>query len=126
MPEISATELVEDIDTALRDAYHALRTALNKAEDLKMKMVRQPKANLFGSEHNEIYKMYIGLSNRFQEIREEIDDRSNLVQPKPSSPNPTPRVEEPPATGANSVVQRDESQLYTPVPVRFYVYSASV
>src|ERR1700679_4028837 len=80
MPEASTKRLVEDLDTALRDAYHVLRTALNKAEDVKMKMIRQPEANPFRPEHDEMYKMYLDLSKRFQEMHEEIRGRTILVQ----------------------------------------------
>lgn len=117
MPETSTKRLVEDIDTAIRDSYHALRTALHKAEDLKIKMIRQPETDLFGQEHDEMFKMYLDLSSRFQETREEIRGRSNLVRSQPPTPELTPRVEEPPAPEPIPTVKGRKGQPYVLVPV---------
>ena len=38
---ISTEELAEDIDGAVRDAYQAIRAALNRVEDLKMTPIGQ-------------------------------------------------------------------------------------
>ena len=119
MSETSTKRLVEDIDTATRNAYHALRTALHKLEDLKMKIIRKPEANLFGPEHDEMYKMYLDLSKRFQEMREEVHGRTNLVQSQPPTPEPAPRVEEPPATEPSPSIKRNKSRPYVLVPVSF-------
>ena len=120
MPEISTSSLVEGIDSAIRDAYQAIRTALHKVEDLKMEIIRQPAANPFGSEHDEMYQMYLDLSRRFQATREEIRERSNLVQPPPPTPTPepAPRAEQPPAL--KTPIKRDKHlQAYVLVPVSF-------
>lgn len=117
MSETSTKQLVEDIDTATRDAYHALRMALHKVEDLKMKIIRQPESNPFGPEHDEMHKMYLDLSKRFQEMREEIRDHSNLVQSQPPSPEPALHVEEPPVVTSSPIIKRSKSQPYVLVPV---------
>lgn len=118
MPETSTKQLVDDVDTALRGAYHALRTALHKVEDLKMKIIRQPEANPFGPEHDEMYKMYLDLSKRFRATREEIRDRSNMVYPPPPTPEPAPHMEEePPVTKPLSPGKRSKSRPYVLVPV---------
>lgn len=119
MPETSTKRLVEDLDTALRDAYHVLRTVLHKAEDLKMKMIRQPEANPFGPEHDEMYKMYLDLSKRFQEMREEIRGRTIPVQLQPPTPEPVPHFEEPPAEEPSPTIKRRKTQPYVLVPVSF-------
>jgi hypothetical protein len=96
MPETPTEKLVEDVDTAIRDAYHALRSALHKVEDLKMKIIRQPDTKPFGPEHDEMYKMYLDLSKRFQATREEIRDRTGQLQPRAPTPRaPTPRAPTP-------------------------------
>jgi hypothetical protein len=118
MAETRTKRLVKDIDTATRDAYHALRTALYKVEDLKMEIIQQPGDNPFGAEHDEMYKMYLDLSKRFQDLREEIRDRpGNLVQAQPSTPEPPPRVEVPPAAKPSPLARRRMSQPYVLVPV---------
>lgn len=117
MPEASTKQLVEDIDTAIRDAYHALRTALHKVEDLKMKVIRHPEANPFGPEHDEMYKMYLDLSARFQGMREDVHDRANLARSKSPTPEPPPCVAEPPAVKPNQTTKRSKIQPYVLVPV---------
>jgi hypothetical protein len=117
MPETSTKQLVDDVDTAIRDAYHALRTALHKVEDLKMKLIRKPEANPFGPEHEEMYRMYLDLSKRFQATREEIRDRSNLVQPPPPTPEPASLVEELPVAKPLSPGKRSQNRPYVLVPV---------
>lgn len=137
MAETSTKKLVEDVDNAVRDAYQAVRTALHKVEDLKIAIIRQPDVNTFGPEHDEMYKMYIDLSKRFQTIRDELSvrDNSSLVQPppqlppqpppRPPTPGPTPgpapdmdepRIVKPP-------VQRNKSRPYVLVPVGFVTLS---
>jgi hypothetical protein len=122
MPETSTKKLAGDVDTAIRDAYHALRTALHKVEDLKMKIIQQPdSANPFGAEHDEMYKMYLDLSKRFQTTREEIRDRSGQVQPRPPTPGPAPRADE--SCTVKPPVQRSKSRPYVLVPVGFVISS---
>ena len=121
MPEASTSELAEEVDTAIRDTYHALRTALHKLEDLKMKIIRHPQATPFEPEHDEMYKMYLDLSARFQTTREEIRERSGLVQPQ--SLTLVPRVEEQPIP--KSPVKRNlhkNLQPYVLVPVSLIVF----
>lgn len=122
MPETLTGKLAEDVDAAIRDAYHALRTALHKVEDLKMKMIRQPDVKPFGPEHEEMYKMYLDLSKRFQETREEIRDRSPTVQPQPPTPGPAPCTTGESRSG-KSPFQRSKSRPYVLVPVSFVVSS---
>ena len=119
MPDTSTKRLVEEIDTATRDVYQALRTALHKAEDLKMEIIRQPEGNPFGPEHDEIYKMYLDLSKRFQELREEICDRCDPVRSQPPTPEPAPHVEEPPALKPNPTAKQSGIRPYVLVPVSF-------
>jgi len=122
MPETSTEKLVEDVDTAIRDAYHALRTALHKVEDLKMKIIRRPDVNPFGPEHDEMYKMYLDLSKRFQTTREEICGRSGVVQPRLPTQGPAPRTDEPRIGKLPS--QRSKSRPYVLVPVGFVISSS--
>ena len=115
MPETSTERLTEDVDTAIRDVYHALRTALHRVEDLKMNIIRRQNITPFGPEHDEIYKMYLDLSKRFQETREEVRNRSDLTQPQPPAPGPAPRMDEP-RTG-KPPFPRSKSRPYVLVPV---------
>ena len=115
MAETSTEKLAEDVDTAVRDAYHALRTALHRAEDLKMKIIRQPDVKPFKPEHDEMYQMYLDLSKRFQEMRKEVRDRSGLAQLRPATPEPAPRTEEP--RTVKLPFQRSKSRPYVLVPV---------
>lgn len=137
MAETPTKKLVEDVDTAIRDAYCAIRTALHKVEDLKIGIIRQPDVNPFGPEHDEMYRMYIDLSKRFQTIREELSvrDRSAHAQPRPPTPGPAPNVDEPPKPPKpptmptphtspefptpKPLVQRSKSRPYVLVPVGF-------
>lgn len=125
MPETSTEKLAEDVDTAIRDAYHALRTALHRVEDLKMNLIRQPDVKPFEPEHEEMYKMYLDLSKRFQEMREEVHDRSHgLGQPQhptPEPPDPAPRTDEPRI--GKPPFQRGKSRPYVLVPVGFVISS---
>ena len=141
MPETPTENLVEDVDTAIRDAYHALRSALHKVEDLKMKIIRQPDTKPFGPEHDEMYGMYLDLSKRFQATREEIRDRTGQLQPRAPTPRaptpraPTPREPTPPAPipepaprtdeprTVESPFPRSKSRPYVLVPVGFLVFS---
>ena len=123
MPDTSTKRLVEEIDTATRDVYHALRTALHKAEDLKMEIIRQPEGNPFGPEHDEIYKMYLDLSKRFQELREEICGRCDLVRSQPPTPEPALHVEEPPALKSNPTAKQSKTRPHVLVPVSFTTHS---
>ena len=77
--DIQTSGLVEDVDIAIRDAYQALRTAVHKLEDLKMRVIRGPVVKPFGQEHDVMYKMYLDLSARFHVTREEICDRHSPV-----------------------------------------------
>jgi len=122
MPETSTEKLVEDVDTAIRDAYHALRTALHKVEDLKMKIIRQPDVNPFGPEHDEMYKMYLDLSKRFQTTREGIRGCGDLAQPRPPTQGPVPRTDEPRI--GKLPFQRGKSRPYVLVPVGFVILSS--
>ena len=45
MPEISTKQLIE-VDAAVLNAYRALRMALHKFEDVKLKNVRQPEPSV--------------------------------------------------------------------------------
>lgn len=135
MPETSTKQLVEDVDSAIRDAYHTLRTALHKVEDLKMQLMRQPESNPFGPEHDEMYRMYLSLSERFQATREGIRDRSHgvtesgpsqtpespvvqtPVQPRSSTLEPALSVEEPPVSVTPSPLKRNKGRPYVLVPV---------
>jgi hypothetical protein len=92
MPETPAEKLAEDVDAAIRDAYHAIRTALHRVEDLKMDVIREPQGRPFKPEHEEMYNMYIDLTKRFQEMREEVRDRSDRTQPRPPTPGPAPHT----------------------------------
>lgn len=121
MPETSTETLTEDVDAAIREAYHALRTALHKVEDLKMKIIRKPDVNPFGPDHDEMYKMYLDLSKRFQATREEIRDRSGLAQPRPPTPEPAPRTDEP--CVRKLPFQRSKSRPYVLVPVGLIILS---
>jgi hypothetical protein len=88
-----------------------------------MKIIRQPEANPFGPEHDEMYQMYLDLSRRFQATREEIRGRSNLIQPPPPTPipEPAPRAEQPPVI--KSPVRRNKHlQAYVLVPVSFVIF----
>ena len=107
--DIQTSGLVEDVDIATRDAYQALRTAVHKLEDLKMRVIRGPGAKLFGQEHDVMYKMYLDLSARFYTTREEICDRHGLV-----------------TDGLHTVklpAQRSKGRPYVLVPVGFVVLS---
>lgn len=120
MLETSTKALAEDVDTAIRDAYHALRNALHKVEDLKMRVIREPDVKPFGLEDDEMYKMYLDLSKRFQTTREEIRDRSGPALPQPPAPIPEPAPPPPPApTLAPVPVPRTEEPhaALTPAPV---------
>ena len=131
MPETPTTKLAEEVDTAIRDAYHAIRTALHKVEDLKMGIIRQPDVNPFGPEHDKMYEMYLDLTKRFQTTREELSvrDRSCLAQPRPPTPGPPPNVDEPPKPPTpispipKPLVQRNKSRPYVLVPVGFVILS---
>ena len=122
MPEISTKQLVEEVDAAVLDPYKALRTALRKLEDVKLKNVRQPEPSPFGQEHEEMHKMFLDLWTRYQAMREEVRDRAGVAQPQPRvpTPEPAPRVEEPPVVKAPSpFVKRMKSRPYVLVPVSF-------
>lgn len=121
MPETSTEKLAEDVDTAIRDAYHALRSALHRVEDLKMKIIRQPDVQPFGPEHEEMYKMYLDLSKRFQEMRDEVRDRGDLAQPRPPTPGPAPCTDEPRI--GKLPFRRGKSRPYVLVPVGFVIPS---
>lgn len=123
MSETSTEKLAEDADSAIRHAYHALRTALHKLEDLKMKIIRQSDAKPFGPEHDEMYEMYLDLSKRFQTTREEIRDRSGLAQPRPPTPEPPPCTDIEPRT-VKHPFQRSKSRPYVLVPVSFTILSS--
>jgi len=123
MPETSTEKLAEDVDSAIREAYQALRTALHRVEDLKMTIIRQQDAKLFRPEHEEIYRMYLDLSKRFQETREEIRDRNPSDQPRPPTPSPVPRTPDEPRTAGELPFQRSKSRPYVLVPVGFIVSS---
>jgi len=101
--DMKTSGLVEDVDAATRDVYHALRTALHKLEDLQMRVIRGPDAKPFGKEHDKMYKMYLDLSARFQATREEMCDYGSPATDGPRT------VELP--------VQRSEGQPHVAVPV---------
>ena len=82
-----------------------------------MKIIREPAPNPFGPEHEEMYEMYLDLSKRFQEMREEIRDRSDLVQPPTPTPEPVSLVEEPPVVKQSPTGRRSMGQPYVLVPV---------
>jgi len=118
MLETSTKALAEDVDTAIRDAYHALRNALHKVEDLKMRVIREPTVKPFALEDDEMYKMYLDLSKRFQSTREEIRDRSGPALPQPPAPIPEPAPPRPPTpTPALVPVPRTEEPPVKPTPV---------
>ena len=129
--ETPTKEQAEEVDTAIRDAYRAIRTALHKVEDLKMGIIRQPDVNPFGPEHDVMYDRYLDLSKRFQTTREELSvrDRSGLAQPRPPTPGPAPDVDEPPKpptpilSTLKSPVQRSKGRPYVLVPVGFVILS---
>ena len=116
MPETSTEKLAEDVDTAIRDVYHALRTALHGVEDLKMRMIRQSDVQPFRPEHDEMYKMYLNLSKRFQEMREEVGNHSDPGQSQPPTPaRPAPHTDEPHI--GKLPFPRSKSRPYVLVPV---------
>jgi len=135
MLETPTKALAEDVDTAIRDAYHALRNALHKVEDLKMRVIREPDVRPFGQEDDEMYKMYLDLSKRFQTTREEVRDRSGPALPQPPAPIPesapprpptpapapvpVPSTEEPPAAPPSVIAPAPSTKELpiTPAPV---------
>ena len=126
MAENSTKQLAKDVDTAIRDTYHALRTALHKVEDLKMQIIEHPEINPFGPQHNEMYKMYLDLSARFQATREEISSRAGPVQVQAPTPEPAPgpHMEEPRQATKPSPIRRSMGRPYVLVPVCvFFIYS---
>ena len=119
MPETPTKALAEDVDTAIRDAYHALRNALHKVEDLKMRVIREPDVKPFGQEDDEMYKMYLDLSRRFQATREEIRDRSGPALPQPPAPIQEPAPPRPPTpTPVVVPVPSTEEPRAAPPPVQ--------
>jgi len=118
MLETPTKALAEDVDTAIRDAYHTLRNALHKVEDLKMRVIREPNVKPFGQEHDEMYKMYLDLSRRFQTTREEVRDRSGPTLPQPPTPaqEPAPPPPTPAPAPALVPVPSKEGPPVTPAP----------
>lgn len=116
MPVISTEELAEDIDSAIRDAYQAIRVALNRVEDLKITRIGKVDIKSpFAPEHDEMYSMYLNLSKRFQEMREEVHGHGGPAQTRPPTPGPTPHADKP-STG-EPPPQRGKSRPYALIPV---------
>ena len=112
----STEKLAEDIDGAVRDAYQAIRAALNRVEDLKMMLIGKTDIKApFTPKHDEMYTMYLDLSKRFQDTREEMHRRSGPAQPRPPAPSPAPRTDKPSTT--KPPPQRNKSRPYVLIPV---------